>query len=65
MPKPEAISVKRPMGMNSEVLSMTSRQWMALAGLTLSAFMLNTSEFMPIGLLTDIASGFGLSLIHI
>lgn len=40
---------------------MTSRQWMALAGLTLSAFMLNTSEFMPIGLLTDIASGFGIT----
>lgn len=40
---------------------MTSRQWMALAGLTLSAFMLNTSEFMPIGLLTDIASGFGIA----
>lgn len=39
---------------------MTSRQWMALAGLTLSAFMLNTSEFMPIGLLTDIATSFGI-----
>ena len=37
------------------------RQWMALVGLTLSAFMLNTSEFMPIGLLTDIASGFGIT----
>ncbi len=37
------------------------RQWMSLAGLTLSAFMLNTSEFMPIGLLTDIASSFGIA----
>ena len=37
------------------------RQWMSLAGLTLSAFILNTSEFMPIGLLTDIASSFGIA----
>ncbi|MFR2950729.1 MAG: hypothetical protein ACLTKG_05015, partial [Collinsella intestinalis] len=44
-----------------EEAGVTSRQWMALAGLTLSAFMLNTSEFMPIGLLTDIASGFGIT----
>lgn len=40
---------------------MTPRQWMALVGLTLSAFMLNTSEFMPIGLLTDISSSFGIT----
>ena len=48
-------------GRTGEEAGMTSRQWMALAGLTLSAFMLNTSEFMPIGLLTDIASGFGIT----
>ena len=41
--------------------SMTARQWLALAGLTCSAFVFNTSEFMPIGLLSSIAGGFGLT----
>ena len=40
---------------------MTARQWLALAGLTCSAFVFNTSEFMPIGLLSSIAGGFGLT----
>ena len=40
---------------------MTSKQWLPLVGLTCSAFVFNTSEFMPIGLLTDIASSFGIS----
>ena len=34
------------------------RQWAPVAGLTLSAFIFNTSEFIPIGLLTDIANDF-------
>lgn len=34
------------------------KQWLPLVGLTLSAFIFNTSEFMPIGLLTDIAADF-------
>lgn len=33
---------------------------LALAGLALSAFILNTSEFVPIGLLTDISAAFGI-----
>ena len=41
--------------------SMAARQWLALAGLTCSAFVFNTSEFMPIGLLSSIAGGFGLT----
>ncbi len=32
--------------------------WLALAGLACSAFVFNTSEFIPIGLLTDIAADF-------
>ena len=40
---------------------MTLRQWLPLIGLACSAFVFNTSEFMPIGLLTDIGSTFGLT----
>ena len=39
----------------------TLRQWLPLIGLTFSAFVFNTSEFMPIGLLTDIAGTFSLT----
>lgn len=34
------------------------KQWAPVVGLTLSAFIFNTSEFIPIGLLTDIARDF-------
>lgn len=37
------------------------RELLPLLGLTVSAFVFNTSEFMPIGLLTDIASSFHLT----
>lgn len=37
---------------------MTLREWLPLLGMTLSAFIFNTSEFMPIGLLSDIAASF-------
>ena len=30
-------------------------RWLPLVGLTFAVFVFNTSEFMPIGLLTDIA----------
>lgn len=40
---------------------MTARHWLALTGLTLSAFIFNTSEFVPIGLLTDIQQDFHLT----
>lgn len=36
----------------------TIRQWLPLIGLTCAAFIFNTSEFMAIGLLTDIAASF-------
>lgn len=37
---------------------MHHKEWLPLLGLTFSAFIFNTSEFMPIGLLTDIAASF-------
>ena len=37
------------------------KQWLPLIGLACCAFVLNTSEFMPIGLLTDIAASFSLT----
>ena len=37
---------------------MRIKNWMALIGLTCAAFIFNTSEFIPIGLLTDIANDF-------
>ncbi len=36
-------------------------EWMPLIGITVSAFIFNTSEFMPVGLLTDIADTFSLT----
>lgn len=37
---------------------MTKKEILPLIGMTVSAFVFNTSEFMPIGLLTDIAKSF-------
>lgn len=39
----------------------TTREWLPLIGMTVSAFMFNTSEFMPIGLLSDIAADFSMN----
>lgn len=40
---------------------MYKKQWMPLIGMTIAAFIFNTSEFMPIGLLTDIAQTFSIT----
>ena len=40
---------------------MAFRQWLPLIGLTVSVFIFNMSEFMPVGLLTSIADDFGTS----
>ena len=36
-------------------------KWLPVIGLTFSTFIFNTSEFIPIGLLTDIASDFSIT----
>lgn len=40
---------------------MILREWLPLIGMTISAFLVNTSEFLPIGLLTDISKDFNLT----
>lgn len=40
---------------------LTLREWLPLIGITVSAFIFNTSEFMPVGLLTGIGASFGTS----
>lgn len=40
------------------------RSWLPLLGMTISVFIFNTSEFMPIGLLTDIAAAFNITEAH-
>ncbi len=39
----------------------TTKEWLPLLGMTVAAFMFNTSEFMPIGLLMDIAADFAMT----
>ena len=43
---------------------MTLKEWLPILGMTCSAFIFNTSEFIPIGLLTDIASEFNITEAH-
>ena len=47
-----------------ETNQMTWRNWMPLIGLTCATFVFNTSEFIPIALLTDIAADFHTTEAH-
>lgn len=40
---------------------MTAKAWLPLIGMAVSTFIFNTSEFMPVGLLVDIAADFHVS----
>lgn len=44
--------------------SQSMRKWLLLIIMTYTAFIFNTAEFIPIGLLTDIASDFAISEAH-
>lgn len=43
---------------------MSLKSWLPLVGLTCAAFIFNTSEFIPIGLLSDIAGDFAITEAH-
>ncbi|MBD5290873.1 MAG: MFS transporter, partial [Bacteroides sp.] len=46
------------------VTKMSFKNWLPLLGLTCAAFIFNTSEFIPIGLLSDIAEDFSTTEAH-
>lgn len=46
---------------NAEKEKGTFSKWLPVISLTFSAFIFNTSEFIPIGLLTDIADDFSIT----
>ena len=58
----ESISVSGPLRANGSKPGF--KAWLPLIGLTFSTFIFNTSEFIPIGLLSDIADDFHISESH-
>ena len=48
-------------GVASNAGKITAREWVAIISVAAAAFIFNTSEFMPIGLLVDISADFGVN----
>ena len=48
-------------GVASNAGKITAREWAAIISVAAAAFIFNTSEFMPIGLLVDISADFGVN----
>ena len=48
-------------GVASNAGKITAREWAAIISVAATAFIFNTSEFMPIGLLVDISADFGVN----
>ena len=48
-------------GVASNAGKITAREWVAIISVAATAFIFNTSEFMPIGLLVDIAADFSMT----
>lgn len=58
------MSEKSAMEQQAELSITAHKAWLAILSLSFAAFIFNTTEFVPIGLLPDIASSFNLNIAH-
>lgn len=58
-PRAGAARKKTAPRVNTARQALAPRTWLALLGIAVSAFVFNSSEFMPMALLTDIGASFG------
>lgn len=63
-PNPMPSASQAPSGLPEHNQQSVKQQWLAILSVAVGAFALVTSEFLPVGVLNDVASDL-LSLIHI